>query len=70
MKVYYNITFQGHYPTGTASVIIAEDREHAKRLLCEELEYLGLNSDDLHLDSFIEVDTTEASALILCNGDY
>ena len=70
MKVFINTAFTGHYPVGTAAVVVAETAADAAMLLYTELlEKHGLNTTINHLD-MAEVDMDTASALVLCDGNY
>lgn len=76
MKV-FTARFTGHYPVGTAAVIVAESREQAYDLLMEELKEEGLYEAQFEwgkptttVDDLTEIDTTIAWAKIQCNGNY
>lgn len=45
MKVWTCNDHAGHYPVGTASVVIAGDEETARSLLAAELDRRGLNPE-------------------------
>lgn len=67
MKFFTCTNFDGHYPVGTAAVIIAKDFDEARELLRIELEGHSLDSSQsLELEE-IEV---KPQAIILCDGNY
>ena len=68
MKV-FTCTFKGFYPVGTAAVIVAKDEQDARILIDIELLNRGLGRLDLDR-VFTELDTDEARAYILCDGNY
>lgn len=69
MNVWTNANFNGHYPVGSAAVVVCENAEEAARLLMAALAEVGLkqavSADDMKLldISFRHVD-------ILVDGDY
>lgn len=69
MKVFTCNGFSGHYPVGTAAVIIANTKHEAVKLLGEELARIGLGQyiDESYLD---EIDLSTPKVNVLCNGDY
>jgi hypothetical protein len=67
LNVYAITAFSGHWPVGTAAVVLAESREEASDLLSEALARQGL-SQKIDPADFIEISTKQA--LVLCNGDY
>ena len=69
MKVYTCTNFEGHYPVGSAAVIVAPNRVVAKLLLSTELKRNKLPGC-VKVDDIIELDITEASVNILNDGDY
>lgn len=70
MKIYTTTEFTGHYPVGTAALVVAEDRQQAAEVLNRQLQGLGLPGD-ASPDSMVPVIVGEAAfARILCNGDY
>lgn len=70
MKVYTITGFPGHYPVGTSAVVVADSIGLAFRLLNRELEKHGLSGTSPEDCEFIELNTNEAHAKILQNGDY
>ena len=76
MRAYVCTSFKGHFPVGTAAVMVANDRGHALRLLAKKLEGAGLEVvryDDkpLTLDD-IEgpLNLAAPGARILLDGNY
>lgn len=67
MKIFYNNTFVGCYPTPTAAVIIAESRERAIELLNDELSRHGLQNI---VRDVTEIDCLTERAIIIQDGDY
>lgn len=69
MNVYTITGFHGHWPVGTAAVVVARDRDQAVLLLNDRLETLGLKQDAGKAN--IELVSLDAPAvLVLCDGDY
>jgi len=69
MKVYFCTRFTGHYPTGTAAIIVAKSVEDAVTLINSELEAIGLKQEVTSAD-LVVVNTRKQSINILCDGDY
>lgn len=69
MNVYYNSSFEGYYPVGSAAVVVAESPEQAAHFLEGELRQHGLsqkvNADDMKL-----VPMKIGFVDIICDGDY
>lgn len=62
--------FVGHYPVGTAAVIMAPTEEDARIALDEALRAAGLPGID-EKDEVLEVQPhTSPMVIILCDGDY
>jgi len=69
MNVYYITGFEGHNPVGTAAVVVANDRGHARRLLDAELKGRGLNP--LERDAkFVKIEGAVTQAIVLNDGQY
>lgn len=77
----YSVDFIGHYPTGTAMVVVAKDQQQAFDLALAKLQHEGLwqestiDNQNNHAKNFTinnveELDTTEAKAHMLCDGNY
>lgn len=69
MKVWTNNKFHGHWPVGTAAVVVAETPEQAAEMLREELRGRGLIVQVLP-EQFEPLDTDAPAARVLCDGDY
>ena len=69
MKVWTCVGFKGHYPVGTALVVVAPTMEIAERLVTQELEKQGLPQEegDVQLQ---ELNTSVAQVRVLANGNY
>lgn len=75
MKVFTCTSFIGTWPVGTAAVISARNRGHAKKLLLNAFKQAGLDelfqkNKGLDVATFKEFDPTIPHALILLDGDY
>ncbi len=68
MKVWSHNKFKGHWPVGTAAVVVAETREEAGFILNEELDRRGLRFCDP--DQFEEIPFEAGTVRVLCDGDY
>ena len=69
MKVWFCTQFNGHWPVGTAAVVVADTAMQACYLLETELVKVGL-SQKLQPDWFERIDTSKPNALILLDGNY
>lgn len=69
LKVYTCDSFTGHYPVGTAAVIVAMNERDASAFLNLALMQQGLPSD-VQSEQMTEVDISMQQAIILNNGDY
>ena len=69
MKTFTCNSFTGHYPVGSAAVIVAETRLKAVNSLNKELKSIGLKGDVTE-DQLEEVDTTKRHITILSDGNY
>lgn len=58
--------FHGHWPVGTAAVIVAVCESDARRYLVNELERRGLCTNDFTLRDI----TGFVGAEVLCDGNY
>lgn len=67
MQVFVCTDHKGHYPVGTASVVIAENERQAYRLLETGLQQVGLADEAFTLK---QVDITTPKAIVLCDGNY
>ena len=68
LKIYKCLDFEGHWPVGTAAVVIAPDKETARKLLSDDLKKQGLTLKDS--DEFHEIPHDKAASYVLHNGDY
>ena len=68
MKLYTCTNFEGHYPVGTAAVVVATDKAHAFELLAAELARLGLKQS--HPLQFNERDMSVGAVFVLNDGNY
>lgn len=71
LKVFWTDDFKGHYPVGTAAIVLAESFEDARILLNEELRKAGLlekNKDGYEIYTLPHKD--RPFALIINDGDY
>ena len=69
MNVYYNNSFTGHWPVGTAAVVVAPNNWMAAEILEEELKNQGL-SQKIDPKAMVRLPTYRPSVTILNNGDY
>ena len=67
MKVFTCTDHRGHFPVGTASVVVAENCAEAWRLLADALDERGLGDDEFTLT---ELPTDTPLAIVLRDGDY
>jgi len=70
MKVFTCVDFEGFWPVGVAAVVVAEDARHAATLLEAKLVAENLRAQTIDPASMIEVDTTQAGARIVQDGNY
>ena len=69
MKVWTNTKFQGHYPIGTAAVVVAESEQMASAVLNQKLLSHGLKASAAP-EQFERLPTTHTLAVVLCDGNY
>jgi hypothetical protein len=69
VKVWTIKGFEGHWPVGTAAVVVAETAADAARELNRELQAIGL-SGNVQPHELRALDTTSPGAVVLCDGDY
>ena len=69
MKVWTNNEFTGHWPVGTAAVVVADTAQQAAELLAAELAKEGL-TDPVTEDQFKQLKTDSPLVRVLHNGDY
>lgn len=71
MNVYYNNTFEGHYPVGVAAVVIAQNPEIAADMLNEHLKSIGLEQEDpVVAAQMTRITTATPKVVILNDGNY
>lgn len=68
MRVFTCNDFEGHYPVGSAAVVVAEDEDAARVALRRELRSMGLELRKG--DKLIELDVSAARVVVLNDGDY
>lgn len=69
MKIYTNTKFIGHYPAGTAAVVIAKSKQHAAEMLEKRLMTEGLDQE-VSPDDFEQIPKTQEQVIIMHDGDY
>jgi hypothetical protein len=69
VNVYTCNNFKGHWPVGSAAVVVAEDSDQARMLLNTELKLRGLKQDVDKL-KLVRLRTLTEKVRILCDGDY
>ena len=69
MKVWTNRSFAGHYPVGTAAVVVADTAEQAAEVLNNELTARGLRRGATAAQ-FERLPTHRPVARVLSDGDY
>lgn len=68
MKTYTNTSFTGHWPVGTAAVVLAETAEEAAELLNVELRSRGLPGDATAGD--MDLLDRKVRVTVLNDGNY
>lgn len=69
MNVYTCTDFSGHWPVGTAAVIVAPNIKMARDKLHEVLKANGL-AQDVATCTLHKLSLTQAGCVILNDGDY
>lgn len=69
LRVWTVKDFKGHWPVGTAAVVVAPDVFTAQKYLNKALEADGL-AGSVNEYTLVELDLSKCSALILNNGEY
>lgn len=68
MKVFTCDDHEGHWPVGTASVVVADNEDEAREMLTEKLNGIGIEDDgDFTLNELV---VSEKRVLVLCDGEY
>ena len=70
MKVYICTNHDSHYPVGCASVIVAENKTQARKLLDNALAEDGLKTSVAYDYTLTELPTNTKRAIILNNREY
>lgn len=70
MKVFFNNKFRGHYPVGTAALVVADHAQNACDLLNHKLKAEHSLDGDAKVEDMIEVPTTHNQVVILNDGNY
>lgn len=69
MRVFYTNDFRGHWPVGTAAVIVARNLDEAYVLMTSQLIALGLAKDNSNF-TIKELTTDSTQVVVLCDGNY
>lgn len=69
MKLFVNNSFTGHYPTGTAAVVVAPSRSRASEILKARLAKIGL-PQEVDAKDMREVNLSGEQCEILYDGNY
>jgi hypothetical protein len=68
MKIWTNNDFEGHWPVGTAAVVVAKTAEDAKTYLDMFLSEKSLPESSV--DQFKPMPFEDGQVSILCDGNY
>ena len=68
MKLWTCTDHDSVYPIGVASIVLAEDKEQARRLLARRLRANGLNPDKGF--TLTEIHMDQPRAIVLRDGNY
>lgn len=68
MRVYTCTDFKGHYPVGSAAVVVARNGVEAEKQLREVLREEGLGDDESL--TMVRLNVSKKNVVVLCNGDY
>lgn len=66
-RVFVCADFKGHFPVGTAAIIVARDSAMATGLLMKRLSDIGLPQENFRVQ---ELSLDEEGVVILNDGDY
>ncbi len=66
LRVWTSNDFVGHWPVGTAAVVVAETESAARTLLAGEMAACGLDTEF----TLKALSLANQQALILCDGNY
>ena len=64
-----NTEFEGHYPVGTAAVVVADTAAQASEMLNSALVAQGLEPTATP-EQFVKLPTNSPKVVILSDGDY
>jgi hypothetical protein len=67
-KVFTCNDFTGHWPVGSAAIIVAEAESEARDILDAALKLRGLKLKET--DTLTELPLESDGCVILCDGDY
>lgn len=70
MRVFAFTGFPGHWPVGTAAVVVASSKLEALRQLNVRLEEKKIGPAVAGECSITEVDVSHTNVQILCDGNY
>jgi len=70
VNVYTCTNFKGHWPVGTAAVVVATDSLEAASILNNELREKHSLPGNARSFDMIELNTSEPLAVVLNDGDY
>lgn len=70
LKVWMHNKFRGHYPVGTAAVVIAPHREAAVTYLQCALGECDLPEQEIDPADFMELSLVDGSYFVLNDGNY
>ena len=68
MKIWTNDKFEGHYPVGTAAVVVADNKDNAAKYLSSALRARGLK--DAKPEDMYEMPFMDGAVAVLCDGNY
>lgn len=69
MKVWTNNKFNGHWPVGTAAVVVADTAERAAEILNDDLGKRGLDRSAT-AEQFERLSVTQECVRVLRDGEY
>ena len=69
--IWFNNTFDDHYPVGTSAIVCAKTKEEAAHLLNKQLEYQGIpQREPVKPEDMKKFVSHEGNVLILNDGNY
>jgi len=69
LKIFAATDFTGHYPVGSAAIVVANDVNQAVDILNAQLRACGLPGDQ-KAEDLVVIDPNMPHAIILCDGEY